>query len=411
METEDVESNNKYPLVPKGSGELVKTDVNTLLQNIRPMWQSRSLIDRVRRLLPTDPSSACQRLLNAAIHDLREKVVIAGVDIAGQAAKEYGLGNIARTEDVEEFPTAKLLELCYRMGLLTRAEWRKLSRAYEIRRDLEHEDNEYEAGLEDCIYIFKTSIDIVLSRDPIHLLKVTDIKDVVENPTPLVLSEQLSDDFQHAPQSRQEEITRFLISWALDPTRPDIVRQNSLELLRHLESRTLQAVKIATAQHIQERIGRKELDVLNAKVALACGALPYLRQTQVYDFFSTYFQKMKQVGYKWGAYANHTELLEDLEDVGGLKYCPEDLQLSYLKWLFLAYIGEPSIRHPRPVFYSNNAAPIVKRLLQQAPTPIKLRIQPLASDDKDIIALISNKFVARRFEELLDLCDEGSEVK
>jgi hypothetical protein len=49
------------------------------------------------------------------------------------------------------------------MGLLTRPEWRRLTRAYDIRRDLEHEDSEYEAGVEDCIYVFKTSIEAVLA--------------------------------------------------------------------------------------------------------------------------------------------------------------------------------------------------------------------------------------------------------
>jgi hypothetical protein len=40
------------------------------------------------------------------------------------------------------------------MGLLPRPEWRRVTRCYEIRRDLEHEDDEYEATVEDCIYIF-----------------------------------------------------------------------------------------------------------------------------------------------------------------------------------------------------------------------------------------------------------------
>ena len=65
-------------LVPaKGDSLLRHIGVNDFLESIRPVWQSRALIERVRKILPVDPSSACQRLFNAAIHDLREKVVVA----------------------------------------------------------------------------------------------------------------------------------------------------------------------------------------------------------------------------------------------------------------------------------------------------------------------------------------------
>jgi hypothetical protein len=48
-------------------------------------------MDRVRQLLPVDPSSACQRVLNAAIHDLRNKIIVAGLDIAQEAASRFRL--------------------------------------------------------------------------------------------------------------------------------------------------------------------------------------------------------------------------------------------------------------------------------------------------------------------------------
>jgi hypothetical protein len=46
-----------------------------------------NLIERARRLLPVDPSSACQRLFNAAVRDVRDKILIVGVGIAREAAK------------------------------------------------------------------------------------------------------------------------------------------------------------------------------------------------------------------------------------------------------------------------------------------------------------------------------------
>jgi len=35
------------------------------------------------------------------------------------------------------------------------------------------------AQIEDCIYVFKTAGEVVLSRDPIQLLKVTGVKGIV----------------------------------------------------------------------------------------------------------------------------------------------------------------------------------------------------------------------------------------
>jgi hypothetical protein len=116
----------KNAIIPMPNVELIQaTNVPALLSKIRPSWQTKSLIDRVRRLLSVDPSSACQRLLNAAIHDLKDKVVIAGIDIAAEAAKQNKLPPVSNQEDVENYSTAKLIDLAYYMGLLSRPEWRR----------------------------------------------------------------------------------------------------------------------------------------------------------------------------------------------------------------------------------------------------------------------------------------------
>lgn len=401
--------NENNSLVPGMTSDLARRDYTTsMLESIRPIWQSRSLIERVRRLLPVDPSSACQRLFNATIHDLQEKVTVAGIDIAKEIARQHKLPLIDQPEDIDEYPTAKLLELSYRMGLLSRPEWRKLTRAYEIRRDLEHEDDEYEAALEDCIYIFKPCIEIVLSRDPIQLLRVTDARDVVEKPVPFVPSAELLEDYQHAPQVRQEEISRYLISTYLNPEQPDLVCQNCFEMLRELEPLTQPPVKINLARHIQERIGRGKLDVRHAKAAFACGSLPYLKRSQIRDFFDAYLKKMQQVGYNWQQYEQHGELLGDLEDIGGFKYCPDELCRPFVKWVILAYIGEPggygTMGRNRPVFYSNSAAPIIKRMIQNGEARVLKELRKLM-EDKNIKSAMLNKHVARRFEELLDLTE------
>jgi hypothetical protein len=84
--------------------------------------------------------------------------VVAGLDIAEQAAKQSRLPPVTRAEDVENYPTDKLLDLAFHMGILTHPEWRRMKRSYEIRRDLEHEDDLYEAGVEDCVYVSEPEV-------------------------------------------------------------------------------------------------------------------------------------------------------------------------------------------------------------------------------------------------------------
>lgn len=401
-------------IIPLPSAELVKAaEVPSLLAQIRPSWQTKNLITRVYRLLEVDPSSACQRLFNAAVHDLREKVVIAGADIASEAAKQYGLPTVAKAEDVENYSTAKLIDLSYRMGLLSRPEWRRMSRCYEIRRDLEHEDDEYEAGVEDCVYIFKMCIEVVLAVDPIHLLKVTDVKDVIEQSSPVVPAQSLLEDFARAPHSRQEEICRFLISIALDKGQPDIVQQNAYVVLIGLQSSVHNAVKLRLAQHFQERIGRTKLDKRHVRVAVAVGVLPYLRRTQIADFFESVYAHMERVGSHWSSNSEHGELLRSFQEVGGMKYCPPIQREKILKWLVLTYLGEPggktrfgNVRH---VFYSNTGAPLIRNIVSVTRQLIAEDLRALRFD-KDVVSKCANPHIARRFEELLDLVEPSEET-
>lgn len=197
--------------------------VHGLMARIRPHWQAKSLIERVQKLLPADPSSACQRLLNAAFHDLKDKVTLAGLDIAKQAAELAKLPPVGKAEDVENYSADKLLDLCYEMGLLARPEWRRMKRCYEIRRDLEHEDDEYEAGVEDCVYIFSTCIEVVLSKDPVQILRVTDVKSFIEKPERIYPSQELLDDYSQAPDPRQLEISKVLVATVLKAENADLV--------------------------------------------------------------------------------------------------------------------------------------------------------------------------------------------
>jgi hypothetical protein len=296
------------------------------------------------------------------------------------------------------------------MGLLSRAEWRRLERAYDIRRDLEHEDEEYEANVEDILYVFKVSIEAVLSKEPVELLRLSDVKDVINAPQPATPTRQFIADFESAPEVRQLEILRFLVNTALDSGRPDIVRSNAMEMIRAFEHATKQRVKVDLGEEIQQKIVKKgRLDLVVAKVAFAAGILPYLRQRSVADFFDWMHSRLEEVGYGWRKFSEHRTLLDDLEDVGGLTACPTDVRPKIVLWMVLCYLGEPGrygwYGRNREVFYSNYAAPRIERMFRAAGKAI-LNDVLAAMEDKRVKAAVGNKFIARRADQLLELVAE-----
>lgn len=380
-----------------------------LMSQIRPQWQSKGLIERVRRLMLVDPSSACQRLLNAAIADLREKINIAGLDIAREAAKANRLPSVERPEDVENYSTANVIDLSYRMGLLTRPEWRRLSRSYEIRRDLEHEDSEYEAGVEDCVYIFKTCIEAVLSRDPVTLIRVSEVKEVIETAGPATADPGLIEDFEHAPNSRQLEIGKFLFSTATNDDEPDLVRQNAFTMIGVLAEVTRPAVTVELAKHLQEKLGRRTpLTQLQVRVANAAGVLPYLRKAQRRAFFAAYLSQLNVTGHHWSGNASHGGLLRQLREFGGLRAIPDEELHEVLKWMVLLYVGEPGGRGMglnRKVFFSNSGAPLVEAIIQDSPDVAAPVLVALGSDKDVKRACAQSTHVERRYQDLLDLTE------
>ncbi len=396
----------KHELVPATTTAMmiIASGADHLLAQIRPEWQAKSLIARVKALLPVDPSSACQRLLNAAIHDLREKIIIAGLDVAQEAARLNGLPQANKPEGIHEYSTTHTLDLAYHMGLISRPEWRRLKRAYDIRKDLEHEDDQYEANVEDCVYVFRTCIDIVLSRDPISPVRVTDVKEIIESPDNITLSAELIDDFEGAPDQRQLEIGKFLISVARNANKPDIVRQNAVEALRSLNPLLRKSSRVLVGQYMQEILKGKPIGLADMKIAAAAGITAYLKKSRLKEFFEELHRKFVRVGFRWTSHPEHRELLEEFEDVGGLKAVPPGVRAKIVLWV-RCYIGEPGgygMGTNRPVFYSDAAALRIRESFRAASTVIEGDLEA-AVKDKLVKAAISDKHIARRLETLRDL--------
>jgi len=401
-----VASENKNPIMIAANKEMaVASDVQGLLLQIRPEWQSKKLVQRVAKLLPVDPSSACQRLFNAAIHDIKKKILVAGIDIAQEAVATNRLPQINRPEDIEDYNVSKTIDLAYYMGLLSRPEWRRLTRVYDIRRDLEHEDDEYEATIEDCFYIFKTSIEAVLAKDPIEVIRLLDIKEIVEQPTAVTLDHTVKEEYGVAPAVRQAEIYKFLISTALNDKHPDIVRQNCYISLGTLSSLTKDQVKIEVSRLYSDKVKRKGLDVFTARVSFAAGILPYFKKSILKTFFSSYLEHMKSIGHDFRKNDKHGNLLRELREIGGLDYCHDDALPGMIEWLSQCYIGEQSFgrySEGRKVFYSNVGAPLSKEILMDSKRKVAPLIRKIISKSKEIQMDCKWKYCQRRAQDLLD---------
>ena len=82
------------------------------------MAELRSLIQRVERLLPFRAVLANGYSM-LTLHDHRDKIVLAGIDIARGVAEDHRLPPVTRSEDVlDGYSSSNVLDLAYRMGLL-----------------------------------------------------------------------------------------------------------------------------------------------------------------------------------------------------------------------------------------------------------------------------------------------------
>jgi hypothetical protein len=401
-----VTKDNENSIMIAANQELaIDSGVQGLMLQIRPEWQSKNLVQRVAKLLPVDPSSACQRLFNAAIHDIKKKILVAGIDIAKEAAASNRLPQINRPEDIEEYNVAKTIDLAYYMGLFSRPEWRRITRVYDIRRDLEHEDDEYEATIEDCFYIFKTSIEAVLAKDPIEVIRLTDIKGIVEQPTAVTLDHTVREEYRVAPAVRQVDIYKFLVSTALDSKHPDIVRQNCFISLGVLSPLTKDQVKIEVSQFYSEKVKRKGLDLFTARVSFAAGILPYFKKSILKTFYSSYLEHMKTIGFDFRSNDKHGNLLRELREIGGLEFCHDEVVPRMIEWLCQCYIGERSFgrySESRPVFYSNIGAQIAKEILIDSKHKVSSLIEGIIAKSKSIQKECKWQYCQRRTQDLID---------
>jgi hypothetical protein len=394
---------DKYSIVISEDNEKITTRVSGIFSSIRESWKTRDLIDRTQKLLLVDPSSACQKIFNASISDLREKIIVAGIDIAKNVIDNSNLPKITKEDDVYDYRVRHLIDLAYHMGILSRENWKRMQRAYDIRNDLEHEDSTYIANESDTIYIFQTCIDSVLSKDPIRIIKVSDVKVLIESEETVSVDDILLEDYKTALIARQQEIMKMLISVVMDPGKPDVIRQNAFSVLKIFNQYTHNDVRLYLANFFQSR--SRNLSNLSARVFYAAGIFGYTDIIVRKHFFSEILRNMDEIGFSWEKNIYHREVLSIFYEIGFLNYCPQEILLNIATWLVKCYIGEKGgygyYGRGRSVFYSNTGAKLSKEILMHSAKNLAGIMNQIIKD-KWIAKSIKDSNVKLRMDNLFD---------
>ena len=134
-----------------------------------PTWTDRNLVSRIEHLLKVDPSSACQRLFNATIQDLREKILGLEVENPCKTDFDLNLSPIVEKQRLTFCPTMQLIELSHKLRILTGAERERILRCYQIICELVREEDEYKLDAQKIIFLFKSCVSCVLGKEPVVL--------------------------------------------------------------------------------------------------------------------------------------------------------------------------------------------------------------------------------------------------
>jgi hypothetical protein len=174
----------------------------------------------------------------------------------------------------------------------------------------------------------------------------------------------------------------------------------SLKTLSHSQ------VLIICAREFVQRIGKRGPTLIEARVAYGSGLFPYLKQAQIKDFYDSYLAEMTKISYSWAAHKSHSELLRNLEEIGGLEHCPEECLAQYVKWLVMCYIGSSGGRtsygNVRNVYYSNVGAPIAFNILKTKSRNVYPVVVGLEKGSESVRNAIGDEYVALRFNSILD---------
>ncbi|QZE24764.1 hypothetical protein K4X33_11220 [Brevibacterium casei] len=207
---------------------------------------------------------------------------------------------------------------------------------------------------------------------------------------------------------RQLEILKLLLSKALDENEPELVRSNGFTLLGSLTEKTGDPALLKLSQHFQNKMGRKGLSLIEMRVAHQAKITPYLRKAQKREFYKQLFSRFESAGFDWRSNEQHGKLLSALLETGGLRSVTEEELTKYLKWMTLCFVGEPGgygAGKGRRVFYSNSAAPLIRELFRAAQDITRPILETLSDDTEIKLALNQDKYVDRRFDQLLDFVE------
>jgi len=386
---------------------IIESKVVHLFDDVREIWKDRNIIKRSLLLLKVDPSSACQRIFNAAIFDLKEKLILLGIDLIKTAVRIHKMEEINTTDDIKDYKTRNIIELSKNIGILSEVERSRMQRVYDIRNDLEHEDIVYEANESDVIYVFQTCIETVLSKDPIKVLRVSDIQKLIESKDRVYPEYSMVEDFKTTMGTNQLEIVEQLIGISLDERKDEVMIENAFNTLNAFGEHIQNDVKLSLIKKFDDKF--INITKKSGTVFYAAGLFPYIDTKYRKNFFETLNNNLINIGFEWTKYPSHRGVLSIFLEIGYLNYCPKEIVYDIIKWMMRLYLGVTAVNSPyRNVYYSDVGASLVKQIFTNS-FKVILSYKSKILEDEDIKKLIENdQNIKDRFDYLMTSLNEES---
>lgn len=368
--------------------------LDAALDRIRAGWRCHPAVEQIRALLPTAPERAMRLLRELAETDLRDKAARAGPAVAEAAARLARLPRIAAVDELRSYAIDDLLDLACAMGLLDRAERRRLDRAWSSGRATAPDED-----------AFLACIDLVLAREPVAPLRGITLDMVMAALPGSGWTKELILNFASAPDQAQIQIENLLMQLVGDDSRPAPIRDAALTGLRILNAAARRSARSRIADGFKTQLCRRLGTLPDMRISAAIGIAPYLTEARIRRFFARYIHDAQQPE---AALRDEAliSFLDEFHALGGLAGVQPALRSKLMLWMVRGYVGAPD----RPGRAGAAAPPLfarIERLFRDATGLVAEDFEAAATSDV-VSAAALDEAAAGRLDRLRHLVRDGA---
>ena len=383
------------------------------LSEVREPWKSSRLVERVSQLVSVDHNCACQKLFNTAIWDIKDKLSHWGEEFVYKIANAKHSFSRVNENPISGLSTTELLNLSYRSKLLSSEQLQLLIECYQIRCKLEHEDRYFEVSSLETEKFFDVCVNEVLNVERIEIKEFDKFESLPEHTELAVPSQLLLNSFGNRSIEHQIDVIVSLIELATNSTKLKRVNQNSNISLIHLQEYLSDAAKHTIAK-IYSDPKIQNIDSGLVESLKFADVLRFIVKSSKSKFYKSIYITMTDVGKDWNKGQQQWEILQSFIELGSLNECPLPDRNNIFHWLALTYIGQDDGKSAyiseRDVYFSKEAAPVIRKLIKESNFISEEMIFNLLTDS-EISFLIENPFISDRFERFLQLSIENRKIQ